>query len=169
MKYDLRIPIKKISYYKSRYDFDEGTRLEKFHGTAQAQGFITALQLHEICHWKSKRRADLAKNNPESLVRELSKFSFSAINERAKLGSLTLLDGVQFPTASVILHFCLDQSYPILDVRALWTLSIEKPAQYTFSFWERYVDICRELAAKNSISVRDLDMALWQFSKENQS
>jgi hypothetical protein len=64
-------------------------------------------------------------NNSASLVKELTGFSFSAKNEASRLGTLTLLEGVHFPTASVILHFCLDQSYPILDVRALWRESLK--------------------------------------------
>jgi hypothetical protein len=168
MKYVLRIPSDEIVQYRDRYGYAEGKRLEKFHGVAQSHGYISVDQLHDICLWKSKRRAELAKKNPDALVRELTAFSFSARCEPSKLGALTLLEGVQFPTASVILHFCLDQTYPILDIRALWSLSIEKPSQYTLPFWEDYVATCRAIAQENGLSVRELDMALWQYSKENQ-
>lgn len=168
MEYALRIPRSEILLYRDRYDYTEGKRLEKFHGVAQSHGCISVDQLHEICHWKSKRRAELARKNPDALVRELTAFSFSARHESSRLGALTLLEGVHFPTASVILHFCLDQTYPILDIRALWSLSIEKPSQYTLPFWEDYVAACRAVAGENGLSVRELDMALWQYSKENQ-
>jgi hypothetical protein len=168
MKYKLRIPPNKLREYQQKYNYESEEKLEKFHGISERQGHITVSQLHEICRWKSKRRAELAKNNPPSLVKELTGFSFSAKNETSRLGALTLLEGVHFPTASVILHFCLDQAYPILDVRALWSLSIEKPSQYTFDFWESYVGVCREVAAQNALSVRHLDMALWQYSRLHQ-
>jgi hypothetical protein len=125
MKYKLRIPSKKLRQYQQQYDYGSEGKLEKFHGIAAKQGYLTVAQLHEICHWKSKRRAALAMNNSASLVKELTGFSFSAKNEASRLGTLTLLEGVHFPTASVILHFCLDQSYPILDVRALWRESLK--------------------------------------------
>jgi hypothetical protein len=32
---------------------------------------------------------------------------------------VTLLNGVRWPTASAILHFCHADPYPVLDVRAL--------------------------------------------------
>jgi hypothetical protein len=169
MKYKIRIPRKELRDYQEKYSYASEARLEKFHGIGTKKGYLTVAQLYEICHWKSKRRAALAKSNSESIVKELTSFSFSAKNEASRLGALTLLDGVHFPTASVILHFCVDQSYPILDVRALWSLSIDKPAQYTFAFWEKYIGVCREVALSHCVTVRQLDMALWQFSKEHQN
>lgn len=82
---------------------------------------------------------------------------------------LTLLSGVQWPTASVILHFCAAEPYPILDFRALWSLSEDvPPSGYTFPFWWSYCEATRCLAAKARVSMRVLDRALWQYSKENQ-
>lgn len=58
--------------------------------------------------------------------------------------------------------------YPILDYRALWSLGIDPPPAYDFPFWRAYTLACRELAAGAGVSMRDLDRALWQYSKENQ-
>jgi hypothetical protein len=168
MEYTLRVPPQKLRHYQEKYNYKAEARLEKFRRIGPQQGYLTVSQLHEICHWKSKRRAALAKTNPVNLVKELTAFAFSAKCETSRLGALTLLEGVHFPTASVILHFCVDQSYPILDLRALWSLSIEKPSQYTFRFWEKYVGVCRAVAKRHGMSVRELDMALWQFSKDRQ-
>jgi|GEM_PF-4284513 len=63
--------------------------------------------------------------NPEEFVREITTFCFSAAYEESKIGSLILLKGVQYPTASVILHFCVSDTYPILDFRAVWSLGME--------------------------------------------
>jgi hypothetical protein len=76
---------------------------------------------------------------------------------------------VQWPTASVILHFFHRDPYPIIDFRALWTVSMEVPGQYNFEFWWQYVVFCRDLATKSSLNMRMLDLALWQYSKENQA
>lgn len=168
MEYKLRIPTDKVKHYTEQYDFIAETKLEKYHEIGPRQGYLTADQLYEICRWKSKRKAARAKNNPDVFVNEITKFSFAAKCERSKIGSLMLLDGVQMPTASVILHFCVNQTYPILDVRALWSLSIDKPSYYNSDFWEEYTAICREVAKKLAISVRELDMALWQYSKKHQ-
>jgi len=54
------------------------------------------------------------------------------------MGALLAFKGVSFPTASVILHFCVSSQYPILDVRAMWSLGIEKPGPYTIDHWRSY-------------------------------
>jgi len=81
---------------------------------------------------------------------------------------LTLLSGVGWPMASVVLHWCHTAPYPILDFRALWSLGVAPLPSYDFPLWRAYTDHCREMAAAAGVSMRDLDRALWQFSKENQ-
>jgi hypothetical protein len=76
---------------------------------------------------------------------------------------------VAFPTASVLLHFAHRDRFPILDFRALWSLGIdEPPTAYTFEFWSAYTRECRSLAEAAEVSMRTLDRALWQYSKEQQ-
>ena len=58
--------------------------------------------------------------------------------------------------------------YPIIDYRALWSLGVTDPPPYTFDFWWAYTEHCRALAKKYRASMRVLDRALWQYSKENQ-
>jgi hypothetical protein len=106
--------------------------------------------------------------NHEAYVSEITRFSFSTPCERAKVESLTLLDGVHWPTATVILHLFHRDPYPILDFRALWSVSIDNPKSYSFGLWWTYVEYCRELAMIEKVDMRTLDRALWQYSKENQ-
>ena len=167
-KHALRMPPGMLRHYWARYDFSAEASLDKYYRVGPKQGYLTRAQLYEICHWKSQRRPELALANPEAFVREITAFSFSAKCEESRIGALTLLSGVEFPTASVILHFCVDPSYPILDFRAIWSLGVRRPRQYTIAFWLEYVELCRAIAAKHRIEVRGLDMALWQYSKEHQ-
>ena len=90
--------------------------------------------------------------------------------ERLRIGVLTLLEGVELPTASVLLHLAHPDPYPILDVRAIWSLGIDKqPSYYPFEFWMAYTEACRALAREAGVSMRTLDRALWQYSSEMQS
>jgi hypothetical protein len=89
-------------------------------------------------------------------------------NEQLRIEVLTLLRGVSWPTASAILHFACEDPYPILDYRALWTLGVDAPSQYDFELWWSYTECCRALARKYGVTMRALDRALWQYSKENQ-
>ena len=169
MQNNLRIPKQKIRLYQQRYDYAADPKLEHIRPLAKTKGFLTVAQLHELARWKSRRRADLAKTNSDDFVREITSFAFSASHEHSRIGSLVLLNGVQFPTASVILHFCVDASYPILDFRAIWSLGMEQPSLYSLEYWVKYTSLCRNLAKEHEISVRELDMALWQYSKEHQN
>jgi len=95
-----------------------------------------------------------------------TRFALSTPSERLRIESLTLLHGVAYPMASVILHFCHRDPYPILDVRALWSLGTEEPSSgYTFDFWLRYTTTCRDFAAAAGCDLRTLDRALWGYSK----
>lgn len=168
MRPALRIPEKQLRAYQQRYDYAADPKLDHIRDAAASQGYLTIEQLHKIALWKSRRRAALTKNNPEEFVREITSFAFAAKYEESKIGSLILLQGVQYPTASVILHICVDATYPILDFRAIWSLGMQQPSNYTPGYWVKYVDICRSLSGKHGMSVRELDMALWQYSKEHQ-
>ena len=165
----LRIPLKKLRFYRDRYDYEADPKLEHIKLAARKQRYLTQSQLHEVALWKSKRRAALVKENDESFVREITGFAFTAVHETSRIGSLVLLDGVHYPTASVVLHFCVDETYPILDFRAIWSLGLERPSVYTPKYWVEYTQVCRAVAARHGLSVRELDMALWQYSREHQS
>lgn len=164
MRAALRIPDGQLHKYCLRYDYPKETNLEHFRGVA----YLSLEQLHEIVRWKSKRRANLVLSNSKDFVREITAFAFSSKQEESRIGALTLLRGVQYPTASVILHFCVSDAYPILDYRALWSLRVRQPTTYTADFWIEYVNVCRSLAKRHGMAVREFDKALWQYSKEHQ-
>lgn len=134
----------------------------------KSQGCLSLDDLWSVARWKSPRSAGHVLKNDDGDVRELTRIALHSSGERARVEVLTLLNGVGWPTASVILHFFHEDPYPILDFRALWTLSSAVPSQYTFEFWWQYVEACRGLARKTRLSMRELDMALWQYSKEHQ-
>ena len=134
----------------------------------QAYGYLTKGQLRKVAEWKSPRRAADVENNYTKYVKEVTALAFAAVDERARIEILTILDGVSWPTASVLLHLFHKDKYPILDFRALWSCSLDVPKQYSYSFWWPYVEFCREVAERNGVSMRVLDRALWQYSKDNQ-
>lgn len=134
--------------------------------------FLTAEEFRAICSWKSRRPQKFQRQNDDDSVREISRLALSTNSERIRIQAWTLLAGVKWPTASVFLHFAFrhkDSSgggYPVLDFRALEALGIDSPVSYTFEFWWKYVEFCRDLAAQNNVSMRLLDKALWQWSAE---
>jgi hypothetical protein len=133
-----------------------------------SRGFMTKDELRIIAQWKAPRSAGHIEDNPEEYVKEITAFALSATTERARIEVLTNLDGVRWPTASVILHFFHKERYPIMDFRALWSVCLAVPAQYSFDFWWPYVQFCRDLSKRINMDMRTLDRALWQYSKEKQ-
>jgi hypothetical protein len=134
----------------------------------RARGYLTRSEFLEICRWKSPRSKSHVSKNSEHAVRTLSRAALASSDEALKMNLLRLLDGVEWPTASTILHFCDDRPYPILDVRALWSLGFAKPPSYTMEFWLAYLAFTRDLAAHAGLPIRNVDRALWKYSKERQ-
>ena len=134
----------------------------------QHKGYLNKEQLQLVAKWKAPRSAGHVEKNTNDYIGEVTSFAFSTENERARIEALTILDGVSWPTASVLLHLFHKEPYPILDFRALWSVSLVIPKQYKYPLWKSYVKFCREMAKRNGVSMRILDRALWQYSKENQ-
>ena len=165
----LRIPQNQIEDYAAKYSYPkEETEMIGMRETVETAGHLTKTQLQLLAKWKSPRSAGRIENNTEGYIREITSFALSTSDERARIEALTLLDGVLWPTASVVLHLFHDQKYPILDYRALWSVSTEVPTQYSFQLWGEYVHFCRTVATKSGVSMRVLDRALWQYSKLHQ-
>ena len=169
MFYTLKFKPEQISAYANSYDYSmDEVDLAQNIQEIRDRGYLTKHDLERVAKWKAPRSAGHVRKNTEKYVQAVTSLALHTDNERLRIESLTLLDGVGWPTASVILHFYHPDLYPILDFRALWSLSLEVPSQYSFEFWWDYTVICRALAAENHTDMRTLDKALWQYSKENQ-
>ncbi len=136
----------------------------------KASGYFTKLELQKYCLWKSPRTQSRVAQNPVDFIEAVTRVALSTPNERLRIEVLVLLYGVNWPSASVLLHFAHHERYPILDYRALWSLGIERASvPYNFDLWWAYTAFCRKTADEAGVSMRTLDQALWQFSKEADS
>ena len=166
------INMETILEYASRYDSsqkpqDRATE-EKMKSLLEEQRHLGRDELVEIGVWKTPRQKRRYQSNDELAVKEITKFSFSAKSERARIGVLLALDGVSYAVASTILHFAFPRRYPILDFRALWSLGWKQPSSYNVEFWEKYCAEIRDLSKKLNLPIRTIDKALWQYSREHQ-
>jgi len=165
--FSLRFDKKDIQEWASRYDYPLESHITDVVGpTAKDLGYFTKPAFLELCRWKTPRSQSRVEANSEDFIREVTLTALSTPCEELRIGVLTLLRGVGWPTASVILHFAHREPYPILDFRALWSLGFEELPPYDFPFWWAYTQTCRELAQAAGVSMRILDRALWQYSKE---
>ena len=132
---------------------------------------MTRDEFLELGMWKSKRPKNHYLKNDDASVRKITKIAFSSdTSEKTRIETLQRLKGVGYPVASALLHFGLSsKKYPIIDFRALWSLYGKKDKiKYNFNLWDKYCTSCLDLARQHNLSLRDLDKAMWQFSKENQ-
>ena len=134
-----------------------------------AAGFLTKSDFLTICEWKTSRTKSRCASNDAKFIREISSLSLTTSCEQLRIQVWTLLHGVNWPTASVFLHFSMPDRYPILDFRAIWSLESVVPKQYNFDYWNRYVECCRTIANENDVSMRTLDQSLWEYSKRHQN
>jgi len=168
--FNLRFPRSQVSKWADRYSYSDGDASPlALAPAAKKRGHLTKGEFVALTTWKTPRTQKRCKSNSADFIRAVTATSLGSADERLRIEVLTLLVGVQWPTASVILHFCAREPYPILDFRALWSLSCPvPPGGYDFGLWWAYCGFTRTLADDLGVSMRVLDRALWQYSKEKQ-
>ena len=126
----------------------------------------TRRELEEIFEWKTggRGRSRLLLNSDAEIFDALS-LATSAKTERAAVAVLCGLHGVNVPVASAVLTAIDPDRYTVIDFRALEALGNET-ADRSVNFYLEYLRACRELAKTHAISLRDLDRALWQWSRD---
>ena len=164
--FELQFPADQIRALAERYEYDDDERVRAAGEAARSRGYYTRDEFLQICAWKTGRSKSKVASNGEQEVERATGAAFEAQDEAERIEALLALNGVGVPTASVLLHFAFPREYPILDVRALESLGQRGRTTYSVSYWLKYLDACRRLAEDHGVSLRVLDKALWQYSKE---
>lgn len=167
-KLALRFKAEEVPYWASRFPGTTGdTVLDSIRARVGKRGCLTRAEFLTLCEWKSPRSRPHCLENSERTVRIVTRAALASPDEEVKVELLRALRGVEWATASTILHACDARPYPILDVRALWSLG-HTGAHVTLDLWLEYVACTRSLATRLGLDMRTLDRALWQYSKERQ-
>jgi hypothetical protein len=168
--FKLRFPLDQIPKWSAAYSYDgsDARFLSEVRPAVQKRGYLTATEFRDICYWKTPRSQSRCAQNTADEIRVLSQAALASTEESLKMDLLRLLHGVEWPTASTLLHFCDRRPYPILDYRALWSLGYLRPPHYTMQFWLSYVGYVRGLSRRTGYPIRTVDRALWQYSKARQ-
>jgi len=163
--------IKYSEKYDRRYRNTNGEAVEEeIKRVLKKRRYLNKNDFGKIGLWKSTRpkRHYESKQNDNLTVKEITRFSFAAKSDTARIKSLIILKGVSWPLASTILHFAFPDKYPILDFRVLWSLGWRVPPGYGFDLWQRYCNRISGISRRFNLPIRTVDKALWQYSKENQ-
>jgi hypothetical protein len=168
--FKLRFPLKQIPRWAARYSYEgsDARFLAEVRPAVRVRGYLLVSEFRDICYWKTPRSQSRCRRNTPDEIRVVTQAAFATKDEALKMDLLRLLHGVEWPTASTLLHFCDRRPYPILDYRALWSLGYSRPPRYTMPFWLSYIRYVRELSRRCAHSIRTVDRALWQYSKARQ-
>jgi hypothetical protein len=150
-----------------RYAYEDDAAAGAAGERAARSGAYSYEDFLTVVRWKSARAVPRAERNAPDAVEHATRAAFASTDEVTRVTHLLTLDGVGVPVASALLHFAFPERYPILDFRALHTLGDPKRrTQYSPALWADYVQRCQDLAREAGVSIRDLDKALWQDSRE---
>jgi hypothetical protein len=164
--FELQFPIEQVASLAARFPVMDETAGLALGAAVRARGHYTRSEFIEVCGWKTVRSRPRVAANPEPAVVDTTGRALSSTDEAARMSALLELAGVGVPTASTLLYFVFPDDYPILDVRALESLGVKSRSVYPVGFWLTYLSACRALARRAGVSIRTLDKALWQHSKE---
>jgi hypothetical protein len=166
LRFDKKAILEWAACYPAGYDEELETVIAP---QVKARGYFLQEEFIRLCRWKTPRSQRKVASNSADYIEAVTQTALSTQSERLRMEVLLLLNGVRWPTASVVLHFCHPVPYPVLDFRALWSLGIDaNSVPYNFEFWNEYTQFCRKLAKETKVTMRELDRALWQYSRENQ-
>lgn len=162
----LQFPAEEIEGLAQRFGHSDEAHLLAVGAAARTRGHYTREEFIEVCAAKTARSRPKVAANTEGAVVVATGEAFATADEALRMSALLGLEGVGVPTASTLLYCAFPADYPILDVRALESLGVKPRSQYPVSFWLQYLHACRELARRSGVSIRTLDKALWEHSKE---
>jgi hypothetical protein len=167
--FTLRFDGRHIRALSRRFGPEEETSVDREIGPrVRETGVYSKADFLAVCRWKSPRSQPLCRSNSEEFVEAVTRAALSSDCEQFRVEVLMLLRGVNWPTASALLHFGSVDPYPVMDWRAIWSVGIDPLPAYAFPLWSGYTDYCRALARRHRVTMRELDRALWQYSKETQ-
>jgi hypothetical protein len=153
-----------IPAYAARYESEDDARVLAIGEAARERGCYTRAGFVEVCRWKTPRSAPLVVRNTAAEVKAVTRVALrDGADARDRMRAQRTLHGVDWPTASVLLHVTCPDSWPILDVRVLEALGVPV-ATYGYTFWEAFVSNHRALVTRVGVDGRTLDRGMWQWS-----
>jgi hypothetical protein len=166
--FKLQFRIGQIARYAARYSYEDDSMQREIGVAARQRGWYTRAEFVKLCRWKTPRSAPLVAQNPAANVKAATRIAVAPDTEdRERMRALRSLRGVNWATASVLLHLAYPERYPIWDVRALQALGIDGRFTPSYKRWATYVANYRELLGRAGVDGRTLDKGLWQWSVEH--
>ena len=159
---DLRISKGWIEAWAAEYGDYDSSRVEDLFGKARP----TYEDIERVYRWKSARSVGHFLTNDSEHVVSTVRAALRAKDDAAALARVEGLSGVKARTGSALLAIFRPERYTVMDWRARQTLEAFgylqdlRRASWT-NVWPGYMSLCRDIASRTGVSLRDLDRALW--------
>ena len=136
---------------------------------AAKRGYLNQSEFVAIGRTKTLRKSVLLKANTSTKIREVTRFAYSATNEKQRIERLCTLRGVAVPRASCLLAWVYPDKWGVIDVRA-WKVLVHYKAVNTRvegrnlgpNQWVTYVKILNELSEALRVTPRAIDVWLYR-------
>jgi len=152
-----------------KYYFLEDYLFNEIHENFKNRGKLDPEEFFAIIIWKrnaSKSKIVQGIKESSETIESLTKKIYGLNNREDRLTLLKNIKNIGIAIASAILTVLDPDEFTIVDYRvknSLEKLGINLPdkIEKDIKNYFRYVDICKELAQKYNLSLRNLDRALW--------
>jgi hypothetical protein len=119
--------------------------------------------------WKSRRSIRLLSANSPKEIKRHSMAAFDANSREAAILAMRELSGVGTRMAVAMLHWMRPNEFPMIDVRIVQSVGWAEPQSWDdLTFYETLADHIQKHARRISVSLRDIDRALWAIDKAHQ-
>ncbi len=155
--------------WASHYSYQEDTRIFGEIGlNARRRGWYERQEFLDVVRWKTKGRGiGRAQRNQADFVMAATQMGFLAAHPAVAVAALTSLAGVQVPVASALLTASYPDRYTVTDFRSQESI-VDWGGNRSYSTlrdYVGYIDTCCEQASRLGVTMRQLDRALWAYSK----
>jgi hypothetical protein len=151
----------------NEYPVQEDEVFEKA-GIAIRGGDYSRKHFDAIFKWKTKNRGkSRPQKNTDDEIGEALRVATDIKSPKLAIALLCGLSGVAIPVASAIMTAIHPERFTIIDFRALEALDAESEKAGSLPYYESYLEFCIKLKDDWSMSLRELDRALWMWSKKN--
>jgi len=161
----------KILDWSRKYPVNEDICIENLVCGVQERENLTKCELIKVAKWKVEKGRNTVWRVKETIpddVEEITGNAFQLTDHKESIRYLRCLDGVGRAVASAILHWFHECPYPIWDIYARWSVSLNECwDQYRNNDerWEAYVEFCRGIADRYEVDMRTLDRALFKYGE----
>jgi hypothetical protein len=166
VRFELQFDIADIPTYAARYSYEDDAEVVAIGRRARARGSYTRREFVRVCRWKTPRSGPLVVQNSAQDIRAETRVALSAdADDDEGMRALRRLRGVDWATASMLLHLAYPERYPVIDIRAMHALGV-RGRRLSYRFWRTCVAVYGALVAGSGADGRTFDRGLWQWSVE---